>query len=118
MRSGARRAGDEGGEIERRRHDEAVVVVGVLADQVHPAGRAADHAHAAEAQAEILRDVARLDRQRSHGASLDPSALALLVDVDVDGGEQDEALDHLLPEDAEADQRHAVVHHAHEQARR
>ncbi len=66
----AGRAGDEGGEIERRRHDETVVVVGVLADQVHPAGRAADHARAAEAQAELLRDVARLDRQRRHGAAL------------------------------------------------
>ena len=39
---GPRRGGDEGGEFERRRHDEAVVVVGVLADQVDPPRRAAD----------------------------------------------------------------------------
>ena len=56
-----RRGGDEGGEFERRRHDEAVVVVGVLADQVHPPRRAADFRHAAEAAAEFLRCVARQD---------------------------------------------------------
>ena len=64
---GARGAGDEGGEIQRGRHDEAVVVVGVLSDQVHPSGRAAHRRHSAEAQAELLRDVARLNRQRGHG---------------------------------------------------
>ena len=56
---GPGRSGGEGGELERRRHDEAVVVVGVFADEVDPAGRAADLRHAAEAEAELLRHVAR-----------------------------------------------------------
>ena len=63
----ARSGGDEGGEIERRRHDESVVVVGVLADQVDPAGRAAHPGHSPEAHAELLRDVARPDGHRRHG---------------------------------------------------
>ena len=113
-----RRAGDERRKIQRRRHDEAVVVVGVLADQVDSSRRAADRRLAAEAQPEFLSHVTRLARETGHAARPNPSAFPLLVDVDEHGGEQHEALDHLLPEDAEADQRHAVVHDAHERARR
>src|SRR4051812_31460859 len=40
-------------------------------------------------------------------------SLVLVVDVDADGGQQHDALDHLLVIDADAEDGHAVVHHAH-----
>ena len=58
-----RSGGDEGGEFERRRHDETVVVVGVLSDQVDSPRRAADFGRPAEPAAEFPRCVLR---QRRH----------------------------------------------------
>ena len=43
------------------------------------------------------------------------SGLVLVVDVEEHGGQQHQALDHLLVVDADAQDRHAVVHHAHDE---
>src|SRR5471030_1677197 len=45
--------------------------------------------------------------------SIQGGLLVLVVDVYADRGQQDDALDHLLVIDADADDGHAVVHHAH-----
>ncbi len=58
---GPRRRRGQGGEFERRRHDEAIVIVGMLADQIDAAGRAADRWHAAKAVGELHRQVTRLN---------------------------------------------------------
>src|SRR5271154_1972957 len=49
------------GEFERRRHDEAIVVVGMLADQIDAAWRATDRRYATEPIGELDRKVARLN---------------------------------------------------------
>ncbi|MPL90050.1 hypothetical protein SDC9_36095 [bioreactor metagenome] len=49
--------------------------------------------------------------QEGHGSAL----LSLVVDVEDHRGEQHQALDHLLVVDADAHDRHAVVHHPHDE---
>ena len=51
----------QSGEFERRRHDEAIVIVGVLADQIDAAWRATDRRRATEPIGELDRKVARLN---------------------------------------------------------
>src|SRR6202041_2253273 len=49
------------GEFERRRHDEAIVIVGMLADQIDAAWRATDRRRATKPIGELDRKVARLN---------------------------------------------------------
>ena len=68
----SRRRGDPRRSIDRHRHDEAVVVVGVLADQVHATRRVVQPRRSAEYAFELAREVVGIN----HCAQLDVIAFS------------------------------------------
>ena len=92
-------------DIDIRDTDQIIVaVLGELAQML-----ASDQPRADHADGDIVHVTSRAEN--AHSAPL-------VVDVDEHGAEQHQALDHLLVVDADAEDRHAVVHHAHDEARR
>src|SRR5262249_56211431 len=61
----ARRGGDPRRSIERHRQHESVVVIGVLADQVHASRRAVQPWRTAERRLELAREIAGDDHRGS-----------------------------------------------------
>src|SRR6202012_263294 len=71
---------------------------------------AADSAHAFRKSAVRVLQTDWPGRPIDAGCSF---SFVLVVDVDADGSQQDDALDHLLVIDPDAEDGHDVLHHAH-----
>src|SRR5690606_5861546 len=88
--------------------------ISIFVSFLKPAARRAPHARRTNVPA-LAAPAAGQISLRWGGWPVSRSALVLVVDVEEHGGEQHQALDELLVVDADAHDRHAVVHDAHDE---